>query len=59
MCSDLEQVSKFYYPSRNAAFYVKESLSSDIEIYYSFRLNAADYERLWNSLYRNESDEIK
>lgn len=59
MRPDLEQVSKFYYPSRDAAFYVKKSLSSEIEIYYGLCLKVADFSRLGNSICRNESDEIK
>lgn len=56
---DLEQVSKFYYPSRDAAYYVKEPLSSDIEVYYGLCLKVADLTRLGNNLYYYESSEIK
>lgn len=56
---DMEQVSKFYYPSRDAAFYVKESLSSEIAKYYELCFKVADLARLGNGLYPNESEEVK
>lgn len=56
---DMEQVAKFYYPSRDAAFYVKESLSSEIANYYEMCFKVADLAKLGNGLYPNESEEIK
>jgi hypothetical protein len=56
---DMEQVSKFYYPSRDAAFYVKESLSNEITKYYDLCFKIADLAKLGNGLYPIETDEIK
>ncbi len=56
---DLEQVSKFYYPSRDAAFYVKETLSSEISKYYDLCFKVADLAKAGNALFPNESKEIQ
>jgi hypothetical protein len=55
---DIAQVSKFYYPSKDAAFYVKESLSNEISEYYDLCFKVADLARVEN-LNPNESDEVK
>lgn len=56
---DMEQVSKFYYPSRDSAFYVKESLSSEIAKYYDLCFKVADLARLGDGLCPSERDEVK
>lgn len=56
---EMEQVSKFYYPSRDAAFYVKEPLSSEIAKYFELCFKVADLARLGNGLYPNENETVK
>lgn len=56
---DIEQVSKFYNPSRDATFYVKESLSDELANYYALCFKVADLSRLGNRLYPHEDDEMK
>lgn len=47
---EMEQVSRFYYPSRDAAFYVKESLSNEITNYYELCFKVADLAKTGNAL---------
>lgn len=54
-----EQVSKFYSPSRDAAFYFKDSLATEIAKYYNLCFRAADLASQGNALYPNENDEMK
>lgn len=56
---DMEQVSKFYLPSKDAAFYFKESLATEISKYYDLCFRVADLARVGNALYPNERDEVK
>lgn len=59
MRSELEQVSNFYYPSRDAAIYFEKALSEKISKFYEECFKVAELARLGNALYPNESDEIK
>lgn len=59
MRAQMEQVSKFYYPIRDASVYFEKSLSEKVAQYYSQCLNVAGLASVGNALYPNESDEIK
>lgn len=56
---EMEHVSKFYYPSRDAAVYFEKELSEKVSSYYSKCFKVADLARLGNALYPNETEEIK
>ncbi|WP_305858100.1 hypothetical protein [Balneatrix alpica] len=58
-CPDIKHVSKFYYPSRDAAVYFEKELSKKVSSYYSKCFKAADLARLGNALDPSEHEEIK
>jgi hypothetical protein len=57
--AELEQVSKFYYPSRDSAIYFEKELSGKILKFYENCFQVADLARVGNALYPNESEAIK
>ncbi|MDR8017252.1 hypothetical protein [Ectopseudomonas guguanensis] len=59
MRAELEQVSKFYYPSRDSTIYFESELSDKILKFYDSCFKVADLARTGNVLYPNESEEIK
>lgn len=59
MRAQMEQVSKFYYPTRDSSLYFKKSLSEKVSQYYSQCHNVASLASVGNALYPNECDEIK
>ena len=52
--AELGEVSKFYYPSKNAKFYFSSALAQDIEMYYEACLGIANPNRNYGRIPKEE-----
>lgn len=57
--AEIGEVSKFYYPSKNAKIYLPSGLAKDIERYYDACFRIADIHRKYGGITKESSAECK